>query len=346
MRSLFEVQYLLKTKPRNERPDLASHLIRAASVLPQIFSLAITQSISKIDAANPTRASLKASLTAVGRVVALITTATRRLSHANETEELHGPVVYAFVHMYANLLSGLDEASDMVVQTMAPRTMVALERPKSAKAKSKPKVPGVKDHPVLDDLTSFLCGVIDLLDPKVKLHTALFEGLAFTVIERIGSSLFALVFKHAHGATIEEETALSDETPPTTAAQKHALAAARLQAPYLIHLLSRIMSASPAHLGSTRKVQAGTGRKGPKTSIKGVLAITAMERLQRTLVNCTFGTEGVDVDDPFMDCLKMPGPSLQPLPMPNVKEAEVQDWFKEEVWRLLGWEILSREDGW
>ena len=31
------------------------------------------------------------------------------------------------------------------------------------------------------------------------------------------------------------------------------------------------------------------------------------------------------------------------VPIPRIKEAEVQDWFKEEVWRLLGWEILSKE---
>ena len=31
------------------------------------------------------------------------------------------------------------------------------------------------------------------------------------------------------------------------------------------------------------------------------------------------------------------------LPVPKVKEVDVQDWFGEEVWRLLGWEILSKE---
>lgn len=34
------------------------------------------------------------------------------------------------------------------------------------------------------------------------------------------------------------------------------------------------------------------------------------------------------------------------LPMPKIKEVEVSDWFQEEVWRALGWEILSKEGEW
>ena len=40
--------------------------------------------------------------------------------------------------------------------------------------------------------------------------------------------------------------------------------------------------------------------KNKNNSMKGALTIKAKERLQRTLVNCVFGTEGNDKDDPMM----------------------------------------------
>lgn len=45
----------------------------------------------------------------------------------------------------------------------------------------------------------------------------------------------------------------------------------------------------------------------------------------------------------LQDCLKKPAISDAAVALPKIKEAEVQGWFKEEVWRLLGWEILSKE---
>ncbi|KAI7363852.1 hypothetical protein KC336_g21538, partial [Hortaea werneckii] len=122
---------------------------------------------------------------------------------------------------------------------------------------------------------------------------------------------------------------------------------AKLEAPYLIHLLARLMNAAPAHLGAIISTKTGKPKQANnKGSMKGALVLAAKDRLQRTLINCMFGTEGVDAQSPLMDCLKMPMAPSTPLPMPKVKEAEVQEWFKEEVWRLLGWEVLSKEGDW
>jgi hypothetical protein len=74
------------------------------------------------------------------------------------------------------------------------------------------------------------------------------------------------------------------------------------------------------------------------------LATKAKESLQRTLVRCMFGTRDADNDNLLGDCLKLPPATFKPVPAPKVKSADVGQWFQEEVWRLLGWEILSRAE--
>ncbi|KAK1057698.1 hypothetical protein LTR33_013574 [Friedmanniomyces endolithicus] len=108
------------------------------------------------------------------------------------------------------------------------------------------------------------------------------------------------------------------------------------------------MAAAPRHLGANISAKTGKAKQSDnKCSMKGALALHAKDRLQRTLMNCIFGAEGLDEEDPFMDCLRMPSVTGQlHVPMPKVKDVEVQDWFKGEVWRLLGWEILSKEGHW
>ncbi|KAK4546368.1 hypothetical protein LTR36_002045 [Oleoguttula mirabilis] len=367
MRSLFQVHAVLKSHHRTEASVLAHHLIRAASALPQVVHQ-IVELGSRRAISGP--ALLKSNLTAAGRAVASLIVGITRLSYVTGGAKVLGQVVYWYVKMYASLLSALEEASEG-----AAKAAVALEiagpaekKAGSSKAKGKaqqPKAVNLKDNPTLNTITCFLCGIIDLLDPKVDAHKALFEGFAYSTLNKLGARLYTCVFGRARGASLEDEIAsnnqpdeIEDSAAPFTSpsADELDVKKAKLEAPYLIHLLTRLMSAAPAHLGATLSTKPGKAAKASssnKGAMKGALAIAAKDRLQRTLVNCMFGTEGGtpmderdELTDPFMDCLKMPGMSAQALPMPKVKEVEVREWFKEEVWRLVGWEVLGKEAGW
>ena len=137
----------------------------------------------------------------------------------------------------------------------------------------------------------------------------------------------------------ETEDEIEDvDEPPLTETQ---LKQVRLEAPYLVHLLNKIMSSAPAYFGSTTSSKS-TKAKSTKAASKGTLSIAAKECLQRTLINGVFGVEDADEDDLFLDCLSIASAG-EDIPMPKVKEADVQEWFKEEVWRLLGWDILAHE---
>lgn len=293
----------------------------------------------------------KAVLNAADRAVKLLLDGLRRLPNSHGSAEVTGHVKYAYVQMYSSLLECLDAMATLDVNRTEKEAYAATvgkkASPPKAKAKQQ-KQTNIKDNAALNLVTKLLCSIVDGLDPKLDVHRSLYEGFAYVILKRLGVTLYLLVFGHSRGATIEDEIRTynevdeidEDDAEPNTKGQP--LKSAKLQAPYLIHLLSRIMIYAPAHLDAVVLTTKGSPRKAVKGSMKGALAIDARERLQRTLIRCMFGEEGGE-DDEFNDCLNMPALKGPQFPTPKVKEQEIQEWFKEEVWRLLGWETLSRE---
>jgi hypothetical protein len=55
---------------------------------------------------------------------------------------------------------------------------------------------------------------------------------------------------------------------------------------------------------------------------------------------------GEEDHDEFAEVLRKPG-SLGAMPrITKMEEDDVGDWFSGEVWRLVGWDLLSRESEW
>ncbi|KAI6878351.1 sure-like protein [Hortaea werneckii] len=352
LRNLYQIHAAMKSHLKNDPNILAYHLIRTASTLPQVVIQTFSECLKRPDARQDL---LKSNLRAAHKAVVSLMSGLSRLSNAADAAGVQGRVIYAYVRMFSNLIEALGEASSREINN--PLTG-SEERPSTSKGKKKSehaKPTNLKDDPSLNAFTSFLCKILDLLDPKVGVHGSLFEGFAHAVLNKLGSRLYTLVFGHARASTLEAEIARANEPDeiedPPQESQLHRdepeLQQAKLEAPYLIHLLGRLMNAAPAHLGAIISTKTGKPKQANnKGSMKGALVLAAKDRLQRTLINCMFGTEGVDAQSPLMDCLKMPMAPSAPLHMPKVKETEVQEWFKEEVWRLLGWEVLSKEGDW
>lgn len=259
--------------------------------------------------------------------------------------------------MFSRILDAFGQASEAAAKktrTADAAPAAPGKTPSTSKSKANAQqaksTGNLKNIPTLNSITVLLCSIINQLDAKLDVHKALFEGFAYSTLNKLGAQLYTCVFGQSRGETIEAEIAtshLSDEIEDAKSPGVEGLEVtkAKLEAPYLIHLLTRLMNAAPEHMGTIVGTKKGKGKAiNNKASMKNSLTIIAKDRLQRTLVNCMFGTEGRSEDDEIMDCLKMPilkkGKKVD---IPKVKDAEMQDWFKEEVWRLLGWEILAKD---
>ncbi|KAK5167829.1 uncharacterized protein LTR77_007528 [Saxophila tyrrhenica] len=343
MRSFFQVHSLLKSRQTIDPPALAYQLVEAAEVLPR----ALSEAIASPSSAGQTAETFSSVIVATGRSFRSLVIGFNKLGQVSDGAERR--VTYALVQMYEKLL-GLFEDTSAAELHGTGQTTVAQDRSLSKKAKQ-PANPTVKDVSCLNALTKLLCNMLDVLDAKSESHKTLFEGFAYVVLNSLGPKLYAIVFGDQRRQSVAdeianisyleefEEGAETVPKPETTAVQ-----IAKLQAPYLIHLLNHMMTAAPAHLGAIISAKTGKPKAANnKGSLKGALTIVAKERLQRTLVSCMFAQEDADENDPFKDCLSMPVSGGPALPMPKLKGRDVKEWFQEEVWQLLGWEILSRE---
>ncbi|EME47515.1 hypothetical protein DOTSEDRAFT_50899 [Dothistroma septosporum NZE10] len=341
LHSVYYIHDMIKANFKTEPLELAYHVQKASAALPPLV-------MPRFKGSTPSdQNDSRAVLNVANRTVVSILIGFNRLGHVPQGNTVQGRMTYAIVQMFKDLLAVLEQLSSAEAgcgQSSGSASSPQKPTDKS-RAKAKPKTTKVTEASLLSMYTSFLCGLIDLLDSKLEANRALFEGISFCVLDRLGSRLFTTVFGHTRGATISEEIMQSRETgdeiedadsPPLTETQ---LYQTRIEAPYLIHLLKKVMSAAPAYLGSTSSNNSGKANSS-KAAPKRNLSMAAKECLQRTLINGIFGVEASDEENPFAEFLSMP-PAGQDVPMPKGKEADVQEWFKEEVWRVLGWDILA-----
>lgn len=307
MRGFYEVNAILKSNQKTEPAILAHQCVRAASAVPQVLQQALQNPSSTSDNAVD---DLKLILTACNRAILSLIMGFNRLNHVTEGAQVQGKVIYAYVQMYTKLADILSETSTSEVTKSIngePSTTVEKKSSSSkAKIKQASKPGNIKANTTLNLIAKFLCSIIDNLDPKIEAHKSLFEGFAYVVLEKLGSCLYTLTFGHRRGETIEVEIAMantedeiddSDEPKP----EELRLKGTKLEAPYLIRLLNRIMSAAPAHLGALISMKTGKAKIANNNgSMKGALAVGAKDRLQRTLVKCMFGTQDMEENHPLM----------------------------------------------
>ncbi|KAH4043155.1 hypothetical protein HBH98_231250 [Parastagonospora nodorum] len=224
--------------------------------------------------------------------------------------------------------------------------------------KGKVKAPVPKESLPARSMAHFLVGIMGLLDKTNVVHQKLFDAFAFLLLERAGKRLYYCTFGRHRSATIEEDLApLPEPSNPAAKAQNESQAMGiRLELKALVLILERAMGLAPHHMnpanGKAAKSQDSNrlcrtlSMKTLPAAPKGRLSPLAKDRLQRTLVACMYGTKQ---DDEFLDVLTKPMPAMRISTLSNVAkidDKDVEQWYKEEVWRLVGWDIMAREGGW
>ncbi len=270
-----------------------------------------------------------------------------------------GFVIYHFVKLLSNLLELLHTTSLFLAeQQMAVEKVSLSTRPRKGKKQlKKPSTPSFglleSEDDVRPHLSRLLSAMIVELQPTQAAHCELLEGFLYVLLERIGHVLHGFVFKEPDGIDLNINTRASRsralrENPAHEAEQR----AKRAETYYLIWILERALASFPQDSPGDF-AHAWDPSKGLRNSIehikstsgapmrKELLSETARTRLQKTLLRGMFG------DDlrRFQDCLQKPTISEIAPEMPTVarQSYDTEDWFKSQIWRLIGWEILSKD---
>lgn len=347
MRGLYQMQDSLKDHQNTDITAVAHAVIRVAGALPQVLVQALQHYFS---AENAAADGLGLSFAALEKAVSCLTTATNRLFAVDIEALVQGHVINALVRMYGGLVECME-----IVSTEDGRfdTGNTYEETRNLQRKANSKESGVKSCTPLDLLTKLLSKIIHELDVRDAGQASLFEGYAYTALRRIGDRLYLVVFGRRRADGLDDDILASQLTQDDGVSERQTALnppgsereAARLEAPYLVALLDCIMRAYAVYTADNKRSKTSNAQHTSKTSKKD-LAARARVKIQLTLVDCIFGNDAQSDSDGLRDRLKMPTTGGPPLPMPKIKEAEIEDWYKEELWRVLGWDILSKDGDW
>lgn len=267
-----------------------------------------------------------------------------------------GAVIYSYLQGFDTILTVISTTLNLVVHQAEEDESQARAKP-GPKSKSKVRPP----ESVSSSLTTLLLAIMASLDSKQRSHMALFEGLVYLLLSRVGKQLFFFTFRHDRCTTVEGDITLGYPEISDTAAEPSQrssspakLKAMKVEAKYLVQLLERAMALAPSFLGSTlsdsaiaklSRVTTTTRRAtASKTAMtKSALSAMAKEKLQHTLIDAMFGEDGAQNE--FIERLTKPKAFAPIPPPPKVEDEDVPSWFCEQVWRLVGWDLLALEGG-
>ncbi|KAI9698688.1 MAG: hypothetical protein M1836_003798 [Candelina mexicana] len=269
-----------------------------------------------------------------------------------------GILVYNFVKLLTNVFGMVSTVSLFLAeQQMVVEKISTLKGSKRSKTRTQnPRIP-VSEFPSTEEdirphISRLLLAMVLELRPTQAAHCEILEGFLYVLLDRIGSILYGFVFKKPEDEDVSSNIRdLSSHGIGERHANEAEQRANRAEAYYLIWILERALASvqrdTSGRCGQawdpSKGLRDGIGRSknasmGPTT--KELLSERARARLQNTLLRGMFGDDEKD----FQDCLQKPPISEIALEMPTHvgHHDDAEDWFKGQVWRLLGWEILSK----
>ncbi|KAF2758897.1 hypothetical protein EJ05DRAFT_484992 [Pseudovirgaria hyperparasitica] len=358
LRSVMQVQCLCKSS-EPDAPNLSFHLASIASSIGGVLKVVIQRHHQETDVESnarvpgPVKARRKAAsdIAHVIRAIACaFSTLLLGLSNIPRQAAFEDPtahVVYCCARMFQVALKAIVDSAE----SKAARSSIDTTGTGSQLGKTKPK--SRQNTPQAQDLgraiTQFLNACLSALDPSQSSHRDIFEALMYVLLERVGRRIYCCTFSHERGQSVDDDIRLGGSG---CASDEQGAKSLAYEAPYLISILEKSFSLAPQLLGPviTSMQRTKTAVRGKQstasktTSVPKVLLHThAKELLQQTLVNGIFGSnEGTTADN----CLHKPLPSSKIPTVPHEYETHTADWFRQQVWQVVGWGILGREADW
>lgn len=297
---------------------------------------------------------------AVGRTFPYLLTSLQKLSKLSASETLQGQVVYNYIKILHSLLERICSIAAVSVGKSQENTPSSTMAKPSYKEESKPvATPANKRPAMLPNLTKLcelLVSMVACLDLTKKNHKDIVEGFLYHLMKRLGDGLEYFVFgAHGHGISDEHmnnRQARRDPGPMSVKAAAAGRATMEAQAPYLIWILERVRHAGSRNVRSTTSIQTTDDAQGQPTTTPPSASVAAFyrnsrARLQHTLLRSVFGAQ---VASEFIPALDPPqAPSTDELAAAlgsDFETTEVRDWYKLEVWRLVGWDVLRGHIAW
>ncbi|OAX84674.1 hypothetical protein ACJ72_00966 [Emergomyces africanus] len=280
-----------------------------------------------------------------------------KLSDDDSTSSGIGVVTYHIIQLFQRTLGHLHQ-----YVRLRAKEKIALEKPAGKKVKQRPKVKGTKtptvpsnqlpmdEEVILDLFAHFIASMILSLNPVRPEENSLLEGFLFALLEHVGKTLCLFVFKELYsnpGLRLNSAKlplpGNFEKESPARGEMAVAQRAAEREAKHLIWILERATAFTDQFEPQSDQTNDDLSSSGSPPL--GILQ-RARTKLQNTLLKGIFGENGQE----FKDSLKIPEKPAYSLPEVisdrsyAALEIDPAEWFTQEVWRLVGWDVLLNEN--
>lgn len=266
-----------------------------------------------------------------------------------------GLIIYHMVSLFQTTIEQLHIYTTAKAKDARGRTRKPKAKSRSKATKTMPSEP--THHPLSQDagkvigaFCHLLATMILSLDPARMDQQDLLEGYMYVLLRYIGRTLGLFVFKDLTSnpeiRTDKLKLLLPDsllKTPIDSADFAVRELVAVWESKHLLWVLDRAMAFIVRHnLGFGAEIESDPANSNGTSStqfFQSGLLKQVRDKLQSTLLLGVFG----DHEPSFQDSLKMP----VEVPAPAISVGSSQDvdpgeWFTQEIWRLVGWDMLLR----
>ncbi|PYI16319.1 hypothetical protein BO99DRAFT_405198 [Aspergillus violaceofuscus CBS 115571] len=334
MRRFYTLQKLLQRSTNN--PAIAHAAGELCSVAENDILRAVQQqagpSAEGIDASVAKNPSVSAILNSIYSAYQLLLKALKKVPSTESAVQVRGQVIFHIVRLSETVIKALsthcrfNAKQQRSTAASATKSRSSARSKRSKKVHSNDKTPSSTNDEVAQLMSLLLCRMALSLDKTCSKTSDLRNGFSYVLLSRVGELLCLFVFKDLHLQSDLEGDPANLSLPhglEDVQLDEESVLAAEIEAKHLIPPLERLLAVlSPPLLPGELHCAAG---------IKG--------RLQSTLLQAVFGQ-----DSRFGEALRplhhddTLNISLSTAPIP---EQSVSEWFVQETWRLLGWDLVA-----
>lgn len=255
--------------------------------------------------------------------------ALRKIENREDNETPKSQIVYYLVCLFESTMTALaqycadisirgDQETPGLERTSATAKARRHEKKRSSRSNQNSKAM------TAEQLLNLLCTMALALDLTQQDDVKVMEGILYIVLNRMGRLLALFNFEDLQiPATCPEMS-----RPNGLVAMEQEVSSSRsvqLEAKHLISFLERILSRSSILTPENEAAQPQFFNK-------------VKARLQRTLLKAVFGGN----EPLFQEGLRSPAtPPPQDATSAPLEQVSFSDWLTQELWRLVGWDLLS-----
>ncbi|KAL9037800.1 MAG: hypothetical protein Q9214_005541, partial [Letrouitia sp. 1 TL-2023] len=182
-----------------------------------------------------------------------------------------------------------------------------------------------------------LVSLIATLDSKRQADKDIQDGFLYFVLTKVGKMMRSFVFGLEGNESLAEGIdPVFDQGMPSSNKVSESTRVVRAisesQVPYVVWILENAMATVTRPFG-VPITPSSQGRIR-----QGILSEKAKMKFQHTLLKSIFGSQGEE----FIGSIQQPrNPGVDLGSMSMALQPGIVDWFKAEVWRIVGWDLLK-----